>query len=80
MAKAHAWCNNHLDVLDAQFQDFIGCSAGEVNIHLRQRYENKFLRNFVDQRDAQALLQVNQHLKINKDLEKGLLQPRFFRS
>lgn len=48
--------------LDAELQHLVAGGAGEVNMDASQRGEHQFLRQLVDQRHTQALLQVHQHL------------------
>ena len=48
--------------LDAELQHLVAGRAGEVHVDAGQRGEHELLGQLVDQRHAQPLLQVHQHL------------------
>lgn len=54
--------DSHLDALDSKVQHLVGCCVDEGEVDPRQTGEDEFLRNLVDQRDAETFLQVHQNL------------------
>ena len=57
--------------LDAELQHLVAGRAGEVDVDAGQRGEHQLLGQLVDQRHAQALLQVHQHLG-NRGLQRAV--------